>query len=114
MDCFAGSGTTLVAANDLNRNWIGVDIGNEAIKVVLNRFQNGTKTLDEHINNKKETKYEMLSLFLEQESENDNQIIVNNISSHLIDNYTIFANGNHSGMEFCLPQVLNNQTNNTP
>jgi adenine-specific DNA-methyltransferase len=74
MDCFAGSGTTLVAANDLNRNWIGVDIGNEAIKVILNRFQHGTKTLDEHINNKKETKYEMFSLFSEQENENDNRI----------------------------------------
>jgi adenine-specific DNA-methyltransferase len=108
MDCFVGSGTTLVAANELNRNWIGVDIGNEAIKVILNRFQNGTQTLDEHISNKKEAREEMLNLFSEQESENDSQII-SNILSHLVDNYTIFANGNYSGGEFCLPQAYYNQ-----
>ena len=106
IDCFAGSGTTLVAADELKRNWIGVDIGNEAIKVILNRFQNGTQTLDEHINNKKEAKYEMPDLFLEQENKNSNQTVPNNVSSHLINNYAIFANGNYTSSEFALPAQL--------
>jgi adenine-specific DNA-methyltransferase len=105
MDCFAGSGTTLVAADELERNWIGVDIGNEAIKVILNRFQNGTQTLDEHIGNKKENK-PMLDLFAENLME-ENALVSNKIIIHLIDNYTIFANGSYSGTEFELPKIDN-------
>lgn len=38
LDCFAGSGTTLVAAHSLNRNWIGVDQSEPAIKVIQKRL----------------------------------------------------------------------------
>lgn len=38
LDCFAGSGTTLVAAQSLNRNWIGIDKSEPAIKVVQKRL----------------------------------------------------------------------------
>jgi adenine-specific DNA-methyltransferase len=38
LDCFAGSGTTLVAAQSLNRNWIGIDKSEHAIKVIQKRF----------------------------------------------------------------------------
>ena len=34
LDCFAGSGTTLIAAQSLNRNWIGIDQSEPAIKVI--------------------------------------------------------------------------------
>jgi len=37
LDCFCGSGTTLVAAQSLNRNWIGIDSSEHAIKVVKKR-----------------------------------------------------------------------------
>lgn len=40
LDCFAGSGTTLAAAEKLNRAWIGVDSNEEAIKVVEKRLSN--------------------------------------------------------------------------
>lgn len=33
MDCFAGSGTTLEAAFDMERGWIGVDNSTESIKL---------------------------------------------------------------------------------
>lgn len=38
LDCFCGSGTTLVAAQELNRNWIGIDKSEHAIKVAKKRL----------------------------------------------------------------------------
>lgn len=53
LDCFAGSGTTLVAAEELGRQWIGVDIGDEAIRIIQDRFVNGTKPLGDYVSKKK-------------------------------------------------------------
>lgn len=41
LDCFCGSGTTLVASNILNRKWIGVDSSEQAIKTAKKRLDNG-------------------------------------------------------------------------
>lgn len=38
LDCFCGSGTTLVAAQELGRNWIGIDQSEHAIKVSKKRL----------------------------------------------------------------------------
>lgn len=38
MDCFCGSGTTMVAATICNRRWIGIDKSEVAIETVKNRF----------------------------------------------------------------------------
>jgi adenine-specific DNA-methyltransferase len=38
LDCFCGSGTTLVASQSLNRNWIGIDKSESAIKVAQKRL----------------------------------------------------------------------------
>lgn len=38
LDCFAGSGTTLVAAQILGRNWIGIDKSEHAIKVAKKKL----------------------------------------------------------------------------
>ena len=38
LDCFAGSGTTLIAARDLGRNYIGIDSSQKAIEVTLKRL----------------------------------------------------------------------------
>lgn len=40
LDCFSGSGTTLIAADDLHRKWIGIDQSEEAIKVSGDRIAN--------------------------------------------------------------------------
>ena len=40
LDCFCGSGTTLKAANELNRTWIGIDISELAIRVSKSRLYN--------------------------------------------------------------------------
>lgn len=39
MDCFCGSGSTLLAAEICDRNWIGVDQSDIAIKIVEKRFK---------------------------------------------------------------------------
>ena len=107
MDCFAGSGTTLVAADELERNWIGVDIGSESIKVILDRFQHGTQTLDDHLNNDKpKVKTKKVDLFSEQmEVEVMEVKPKNKTATHLINNYSILVNGNYSGKEFQLPKI---------
>lgn len=38
LDCFCGSGTTLLAAQSLNRRWIGIDSSDAAIDVTQNRL----------------------------------------------------------------------------
>ena len=40
MDCFCGSGSTLLAASICNRQWIGIDQSDIAIETVKNRFLN--------------------------------------------------------------------------
>jgi adenine-specific DNA-methyltransferase len=49
LDCFAGSGTTLVAADSLGRNWIGVDNSPEAMRTMLNRFEHGTEPMGDFV-----------------------------------------------------------------
>ena len=40
LDPFAGCATTLVAAEHLNRNWVGIDIWNKAHETVIERLKN--------------------------------------------------------------------------
>lgn len=62
LDCFAGSGTTLVAANELRRQWIGADIGDESIRIIQERFANGTKPLGDYVRKRKNKKQDELTL----------------------------------------------------
>jgi len=39
LDAFSGSGTTLQAAEETKRNWIGIDDSIEAIKASIKRFE---------------------------------------------------------------------------
>lgn len=39
LDCFAGGGTTLIAAEKLNRRWIGIDNSEEAITIIKSRLE---------------------------------------------------------------------------
>ncbi len=38
LDCFCGSGTTIIGAQELNRNWIGIDQSEQAIRVAKERL----------------------------------------------------------------------------
>jgi adenine-specific DNA-methyltransferase len=107
MDCFAGSGSTMVASDNLERNWIGVDIGSQAIKVILNRFEHGTQTLDEQINDDKLQKKNSNSLSLFTESNKADVTQANKATAqHLVKHYSIMVNGNYTGMEFALPSQV--------
>lgn len=50
LDCFAGSGTTLGAAFELGRYWIGADNSRESLKAVLKRFTNGLEVYGDYVN----------------------------------------------------------------
>lgn len=51
LDCFAGSGTTLGAAFELNRHWIGVDNSIESIKAIFKRFVTGLEIYGDYVSN---------------------------------------------------------------
>jgi adenine-specific DNA-methyltransferase len=50
MDCFCGSGSTLQAAFQNNRQWIGIDNSIEAICATLRRFHMGVDTMGDYVN----------------------------------------------------------------
>lgn len=50
LDPFCGSGTTLVAAKLLNRNYIGIDVSKDAINIANSRLENPIKTDSELLN----------------------------------------------------------------
>lgn len=49
LDCFAGSGTTLAAAYETGRNWIGVDNSTESIKAIWKRFVTGLEVYGDYV-----------------------------------------------------------------
>lgn len=49
LDCYAGSGTTLAVANELKRNWIGVDCSPEAVSTILKRFECGLLPMGDYV-----------------------------------------------------------------
>ncbi len=49
LDCFAGSGTTLAAAGNLGRHWIGIDNSNEAIAATVNRLRFGSRPMGDYV-----------------------------------------------------------------
>ena len=50
MDCYSGSGTTLVTAENLGRRWIGIDNSEAAIQTTLRRFEHGSHRMGDFVN----------------------------------------------------------------
>ena len=66
LDCFAGSGTTLAVADDMQRSWIGIDNSIEALKTILHRFENGLQPMGDFIDKQTHPKrhdYDQQTLF---------------------------------------------------
>lgn len=53
LDCFAGSGTTLIAAGNLERRWIGIDNSHEAINAIVNRLRFGSRPMGDYVTKKR-------------------------------------------------------------
>lgn len=51
LDCFAGSGTTLAVASQLDRRWIGIDNSPEAVRHMLRRFASGRERMGDYVSN---------------------------------------------------------------
>jgi len=86
LDCFAGSGTTLVAAEELGRRWIGVDNAAEAMRTILRRFAVGMEPMGDFVSEQKDDESES-SLPLFESSETPAAV-----SKHVpITNFTLFA-----------------------
>lgn len=82
MDCFAGSGTTLGAAHETGRQWIGVDNSPESMKSILKRFVNGLETYGDYVNTSEDTQY-MLDIMDKCQfsiwASKDNKIVIDEI-----------------------------------
>jgi 16S rRNA G966 N2-methylase RsmD len=48
LDCFAGSGTTLLTAAQLGRKWIGIDNSEYAIKTIMKRLGENKNVISDY------------------------------------------------------------------
>lgn len=99
LDCFAGSGTTLDVANQLGRNYIGIDNSYEAVSNIIKRFSVGLEEMGNYVKGNNEcndTTPQGLFVFSHEAEYNaDNALSINfsffsddryiDISSHLFD-----------------------------
>lgn len=93
LDCFAGSGTTLVAANDSKRNWIGIDNAPQSIKTIVQRFHLGTKPMGDFID--KEDVDDQMELSLSSNGSTKQAQIVPSGSWKPIEDYSLFTVEEH-------------------
>jgi len=66
LDCYAGSGTTLAVADEMQRHWIGMERSPEAISTILKRFECGLLPMGDFVDaksSKKEKTLTQASLF---------------------------------------------------
>lgn len=76
LDCFAGSGTTLAAAGNLGRHWIGIDKSNEAIAATVNRLRFGSRPMGDYVTKKRTPSAENhLELFSNRSDVEENTVI---------------------------------------
>jgi adenine-specific DNA-methyltransferase len=85
LDAFCGSGTTLVAAQELNRNWIGIDKSSQAIKVVKNKLSKFQSSLFS------KTGFELLKQVEKQQERVNSKQRINN-SAQIFKKQTLYEN----------------------
>lgn len=60
LDCFAGSGTTLAAAEKLDRRWVGIDNSVVAIEAIIKRLTQGIERMGDFVVPRKKAELETL------------------------------------------------------
>ncbi len=84
LDCFSGSGTTLGAASELNRDWIGIDSSTEAIDTTMRRFTKGLEAMGDFVNrpDRHLPEQQQLSLFPPSYVVNDFELLASGDVAH--------------------------------
>jgi len=114
LDCFAGSGTTLAVAHEMQRNWIGADSSPESLKTILSRFEKGLSPMGDYVNKSPESSRNskvQQTLFESLETENTKATSSSNIDHVPIRDFSIFV-ATQSGNEI-LTTILSWQKRNT-
>ena len=94
LDCFAGSGTTLAVADDMQRNWVGVDNSIEALKTILHRFQNGLQPMGDYVDvpvRSKQHDNDQQTIFSSLESNTTFSQSQTTLAHRIISDFTLFA-----------------------
>ncbi len=102
LDCYAGSGTTLAVADEMQRNWIGMDQGIESITTILRRFHSGLERMGDYVSVEKSQRNNpdnQLGLF--ELSEDMKKTDISFDSDHIsISQFSVFIEKNRIE-EFC-------------
>jgi adenine-specific DNA-methyltransferase len=92
LDCFAGSGTTLVTASQLNRSWIGIDNSTEALATILRHFAVGAQPMGDFVGKRHQQRgASAQASFSFLNSEDDTQPQAT--TGRAINDFTLLANG---------------------
>ena len=60
LDCYAGSGTTLAVADEMQRRWIGMDNSLEALSAMLKRFEQGLLPMGDYVQKREDSENSVL------------------------------------------------------
>jgi adenine-specific DNA-methyltransferase len=94
LDSFSGSGTTLAVADSLERRWIGIDNGEEAVRTTLKRFEHGLKPMGDFVSERETGSDDntQISLNLFSQAPNGSDAAEKSSSPHKpIRDYVLFA-----------------------
>ena len=91
LDCFSGSGTTLVAADMLRRGWIGIDNSIEALKTTFHRFANGTEIMGDFVRRRAASKKVVEPSLFEVISDDADEGAAVLAQAHRVQGFGLFA-----------------------
>lgn len=94
LDCFAGSGTTLAVADEMQRNWIGMDNSSEALSTILKRFELGLLPMGDYVKKgkkKKERTAQQPTLFDTLDEKTSSLTTVETVQHNPITDFAIFV-----------------------
>ena len=94
LDCYAGSGTTLAVADEMQRRWIGMDNSLEALSAMLKRFEQGLLPMGDYVQKRKDSENLVLQqpvLFDTLDESTSSLASRENTAHTLIKDFTIFV-----------------------